>query len=115
MPRRLCHDEGVQWLMLSHSLDDGMSSCLVVATLDVELAKEGLEDQRGQQGHPCFQQVDVGGVGAELSEDLAGEPFLEVPCPTISARWQEDLSPSVVHLGEVLRMPIVWRWLGCAA
>ena len=45
VPRPVCADEGVEGLMLSDSLDDCMSSCLVVAALNVELAEEGFEDQ----------------------------------------------------------------------
>ena len=54
----MCTDEGVQRLMLSDALDDGMPGCLIVATLDVEVAQQGLEDQGGQQGNPRLQQVD---------------------------------------------------------
>ena len=47
-------NQGVERLVLSDALDDGVSGCLVVAALDVEVAQEGLEDQGGQQGNPSF-------------------------------------------------------------
>ena len=59
--------------------DDGVSGCLIVASLDVELMEEGLEDQRGQKCHPCLQQVDERRVGTELFEDLLGEASLKEP------------------------------------
>ena len=55
VPCPMCTDEGVQRLMLSDALDDGMPGCLIVATLDVEVAQQGLEDQGGQQGNPRLQ------------------------------------------------------------
>ena len=63
--------------MLPDPFDDGVSSGLIVAALDVEVVEQRFEDQWCQEGHPCFQQVDEGRVGAELFEDLFGEASLK--------------------------------------
>ena len=52
--------------MLPYSLDKSMTSCFIVAALDVEVAPDGFADQWCNDGHPSFQEVDEGGVGAEL-------------------------------------------------
>ena len=80
VPCPMSTDEGDQRLMLADALDDGMPGCLIVATLDVEVAQQGLEDQGGQQGNPRLQQVDERGVGAKLLEDLFREASLKEPC-----------------------------------
>ena len=59
--------------MFPDPFDDGMSGGLIVAALYVEVVEQGLEDQRCQEGHPSFQQVDERRVGAELLEDLLGK------------------------------------------
>ena len=106
-------DEGVQRLMLPDTLDDSVSSRLIVTALDVEVTQQGLEDQGGQQGNPRLQQVDERSVGAELLEDLFGEASLKEPCSIGFPRGEDDCSKAVVHGGIVLRLPsigdgIVW-------
>ena len=105
VPCPMCTDEGVQRLMLSDALDDGIPGCLIVATLDVEVAQQGLEDQGGQQGNPRLQQVDERGVGAKLLEDLFGEASLKEPCSIGLSRGEDDCSEAVVHGGIILRVP----------
>ena len=58
--------------MFPHALNDGVPGSLIVATLDVEVAQQRLEDQAGQERNPCLQQIDECGVGAELFEDFLG-------------------------------------------
>ena len=65
--------------MFTDPFDDGVSGGLIVAALDVEVIEQGLEDQWCYEGHPSFQQVDKGCVGAELFEDHFGEASQEEP------------------------------------
>ena len=47
MPSPVGTDEAVERLMLAKTLDEGVTCSLVVAALDVEVAEEWLEDERG--------------------------------------------------------------------
>ena len=112
MPRPVCADEGVDGLMFSDSLEEGMSSCLILAALNVELAEEGFEDQWCQQCHPCFQQINEGCVGAEQFEDFFGESVLEKPCSMLFSRGKDDCPETIVDCGEVGWIPIFWDRIG---
>ena len=111
VPSPVCTDECIQGLMFPHALNDGVPGSLIVATLDVEVAQQRLEDQGGQERNPCLQQIDECGVGAELFEDFLGESTLEEPYTLGFSRREDDGSKSVVNGAVILWMPTLRDWV----
>ena len=64
VPCPVSTDEAIERLMLANAFDQGVTCGLVVATLDVEVTEERLEDEWGDDGDPCLEKVDECGVGA---------------------------------------------------
>ena len=98
-------NQGVERLVLAHALDDGVSGCLVVTALDVEVAQERLKDQGGQEGNPSLQQIDERGVGAELFEYRRGEASLKEPCMVILPWCEDHCAKAIVYTGVVTGLP----------
>ena len=68
MPRPMSRNEAIKRLVLTDTLDQRMSGCLVVATLYIE-RQPGLEDQRGQDRRPGLEEVNerlVGGLTSSV-------------------------------------------------
>ncbi|OLP85814.1 hypothetical protein AK812_SmicGene33163 [Symbiodinium microadriaticum] len=63
MPRPMCSDETIQWLMFADAFYQGMSGSFIVAALDIEGAKPRLEDHWREDRSPGFEQVDEGLIG----------------------------------------------------
>ena len=112
MPGPVGTDEAIEKLVFAHTLDQGVTCGLVVATLDVEATEERLEDERGDDGYPGFQKVHTGCVGAELFEDVDRQLALEVPGFLWVAVGKNDRAPTAVHLAVVGGAPL-WQGRPC--
>ena len=97
--------------MFPHALNDGMPGSLIVAALDVEVAKQRLEDQGGQECNPGLQQVDECSVGAELFEYFFWESALEESDSVRFSRREDDCSKAVVNGAIILWTPTLRDWV----
>ena len=73
-----------------------MARRLIVAALDIEVAQNGFTYYWCDDGDPSFEEVDKGGVGAELLEDLLWKSTLEVPGSTHLSWWEDHGAPPVL-------------------
>ena len=83
-------DHAIQGLMFAFSFYQYAAGSFIVTARHVELAEEGLTNEARDDGHPRFQQIDEGGVWAELFEDFRGKSALEAPSPWRIPRWEDD-------------------------
>ena len=82
--------------MFPYSFNEGMARCLVVATLDVEVAQDGFTYYRCNDGDPSFEEVNKGSVGAELFKDFLGKSALEIPGSICLSWWEDHGAPPIL-------------------
>ena len=89
MPSPMCSNQAIQGLMLTNALDEGMSRCRVITTLDVKVLKTRSKNNRCHHRHPGFEKVNERLGVAELKQDLFWQTPLKV-CRFVSVTVDED-------------------------
>ena len=102
----MSRNEAINWLVLTYTLDQRMSGCLVVTTLYIERVQPWLEDQRGQDRRPGLEEINERLAGGEDFDQLGRQPALEVGRTSYITLVETHGGPSILDMCSVSRFPL---------